>query len=206
MSNTVIRGTVSDVVAREKVGRYVLPDAVLHNIHDGEEVAKIFPEDRGDHPIRRLGSIPVVGWALANIVFTFTPEPWEPAPTPQVIAPAGTFDADDDGTHEIVVEPVVDSDVPAADGDVPVYRYVESVPFDEREGVDWPTPSWDRPGACYHCYRCGDVVVPSDGDKEAGLVRAGATTKLCGECAEAIEDAIARGESLPPHAGGGAGE
>ncbi|WP_154550821.1 hypothetical protein [Halorhabdus sp. CBA1104] len=190
MSEIVIRGTVSDVIAREEVGRYVLPDAVRHHIHDGEEVAKIIPDGRADHPIRRLESIPVVGWALANIVFTFTPEPWEPAPTPEVIAPAGTFDAADDGTHEIVVELVVDPDVPAADGGVPVYRYVESVPFEVREGIDWPTPSFDRPGVMYPCARCGKYVQPSEGDKEAGLVIAGSTTKLCGECAEAVRDYI----------------
>ena len=74
------------------------------------------------------------------------------------------------------------------------------------EEIEWPTPSYDRPGVCYPCYRCGDMVIPADGDKEAGLVRAASTTKLCGDCAEAIEDAIARGEPLPPHAGGGAGD
>ena len=206
MSETVIRGTVSDVIGREEVGRHIVPDATRYHIHDGEELAMFVPDDRGEHPLDVLDAIPLGGLILRELVAAIAPRRWLPPANYVVIAPAGTFDAADDGTHEIVVEPVVDSDVPAADGDVPVYRYVESVPFDEREGVDWPTPSWDRPGACYHCYRCGDVVVPSDGDKEAGLVRAGATTKLCGECAEAIEDAIARGEPLPPHAEGGAGE
>lgn len=202
VSETVIRGTVSDVIAREEVGRYVVADAVRHHIHDGEEVARIVPEDQGDSPIDTLDAVPIVGGLLGSLAWVVTPERWLPGRKPDVIAPAGTFDADDPGTHEIVVEPVVDPDVPAADGGVPVYRFVESVPIEDREGIDWPTPSFDRPGVSYPCYRCGDMVIPSDGDKEAGLVRAGATTKLCGECAEAIEDAIARGEPLPPHAGG----
>lgn len=191
MSEVVIRGEVADVIAREEVGQYVVADAVRHHIHDGEEVARIVPEDQGDSPIDTLDSVPIVGPLLASLAWPVTPDRWLPGRKPDVIAPAGTFDADDIGTHEIVVEPVVDSDVPAADGDAPVYRYVESVPIEEREGIDWPTPSFDRPGVSYFCYRCGEFVQPGEGDKEAGLLIAGSTTKLCGECAEEIRDEIA---------------
>ena len=58
------------------------------------------------------------------------------------------------------------------------------------EGVDWPAPSFHAPGALYTCARCGDVVVPESGDKEAGLVIAGATIKVCADCADRIRDEI----------------
>ena len=67
--------------------------------------------------------------------------------------------------------------------------------------IEWPSPSYRQPGALYTCADCGTVVVPEHGDKEAGLVIAGGTTKLCADCAEEIREAI-RTEDPHPDAGG----
>lgn len=49
---------------------------------------------------------------------------------------------------------------------------------------DWPTPSFDRAGAEYRCSKCRKFVKPQLGDKQAALLSAGATFKLCGDCAQ----------------------
>jgi len=64
----------------------------------------------------------------------------------------------------------------------------------DTDEIDWPTPEFKRAGAAYHCARCGDVVVPSRGDVEAALLKAGRTTKVCEDCADELLDAIEDGD------------
>lgn len=54
----------------------------------------------------------------------------------------------------------------------------------ERRTREWPTPSFDRPDISYECAMCGTVVLPKDGNKQAGLLIAGSTIKVCGQCAD----------------------
>lgn len=56
--------------------------------------------------------------------------------------------------------------------------------------ADWPTPRFDRPDIGYECVRCSAIVSPNNGDKQAALVIAGATIKVCGECAEYLRGVI----------------
>lgn len=55
---------------------------------------------------------------------------------------------------------------------------------------DWPTPEFDRPDSGYECSNCGGIVMPDRGDPQAGLLIAGATVKLCAECARDLRDEI----------------
>jgi len=58
------------------------------------------------------------------------------------------------------------------------------------ETTDWPTPSFKMPGEGYSCARCDEYQIPNEGDIEAGLLIAGDTTKLCGDCARHIRDKL----------------
>lgn len=55
---------------------------------------------------------------------------------------------------------------------------------------DWPTPEFDRPDVSYECADCSEVVNPKNGDKQAALLIAGATHKLCPSCAAELRKAI----------------
>lgn len=56
--------------------------------------------------------------------------------------------------------------------------------------TQWPTPSFDRPDTMYYCEKCADVVDPDSGDKQAALLIAGSTRKLCGDCAQGVREDI----------------
>jgi hypothetical protein len=58
-----------------------------------------------------------------------------------------------------------------------------------------PTPYFDRPGTSYRCPGCGEYIIPQNGDPEAALLIAGATEKLCIDCARNILDTIQAGGS-----------
>lgn len=64
-----------------------------------------------------------------------------------------------------------------------------SMPGAELE-MEWPTPEFDRPDVLYSCSGCGEVVVPDRGHKQAALLIAGATIKLCSGCAEELRGVI----------------
>lgn len=58
----------------------------------------------------------------------------------------------------------------------------------------WPTPSFDRADFGYECAGCYEVVEPKRGDKQAGVLIAGATRKLCEDCARNALDAVTGGD------------
>lgn len=56
--------------------------------------------------------------------------------------------------------------------------------------TQWPTPSFDRADTMYYCEGCAEVVDPKSGEKQAALLIAGSTRKLCEDCAKAAMEAI----------------